>query len=472
MKGNVSPPIDVFCCYARSDLALCEELKTHMAGLVREGHVKIWFDRDISPGTAWEDEISLHLSQSRIIFLLLSSDFLSSDYCYRKEMRLALERHDAGQARVIPILLRPCDWKITPLKALQVSPSNALPVTLWRNRDEAFEDIIKGIHQVVNELHLQQITAYNPPTSVTPARFPSHTSSGLTPAPQTFSRSVELVTLPKAKVATSRVSEKWAKLFLISSIITIILVILSIVISFQISKFNTTITHKNETITPTNPIATVFANETATPVVTTVIAPILPQGWKLALDDPLHDNTKGYLWDLGTGSDNNSLCEFFHNAYHVVEKKEHNLAGCVSRKFDLADFLFQVQMTITTGDCGGIFFRDTDADSNAKFYLFQACHNGLTSLWQYTRINAKLSIGTEISLDSESSAIQVNRPTMVEVLANESDIKIYLNQQLVYTASDSTFTHGYIAVGAISENDPTEVIYNNAKVWIPLSITI
>jgi hypothetical protein len=104
MRENMSLPIEVFCCYARSALAFCEELQKHLAGLVRGGLIKVWFDGEISPGTDWEQEIYIHLHRSRIILLLISADFLASDYCYGREMMLALERHRVGEARVVPIL--------------------------------------------------------------------------------------------------------------------------------------------------------------------------------------------------------------------------------------------------------------------------------------------------------------------------------------------------------------------------------
>ncbi len=152
MRGNVSLPLEVFCCYARSDLALCEELRKHLAGLVRGGLIKIWFDGDISPGADWNQEIYIHLHQSRIILLLISADFLASDYCYGREMMLALERHRVGETRVVPILLRAVDYIGTPFGTLRMLPSHAQPVTRWQNRDDAFEDIVKGIRWTVNDL--------------------------------------------------------------------------------------------------------------------------------------------------------------------------------------------------------------------------------------------------------------------------------------------------------------------------------
>ena len=158
-------PINILCCYAHRDRALCEELIRHLAPLLRSGLITVWYDGDISPGTVWEKEIEAHLSTARIILLLVSPDFFFSDYCYSKEMRRAIERQHAKEARVISVLLRPTDWDNTSFSSLQVLPSNAQPVTLWPDHDEAFEDVAQGIRRVVNDLLSQGAIAPDSPVS-------------------------------------------------------------------------------------------------------------------------------------------------------------------------------------------------------------------------------------------------------------------------------------------------------------------
>ena len=140
-----SSPIKLFYCYAHKDRVLRDELDMHLAGLRRSGLITAWHDGAISPGTAWEREIETHLNTAHIILLLVSPDFISSDYCYSKEMGRAIERHHAKDARVIPILLRPVDWTDAPFNILQALPSNVEPVTSWSDRDAAFADIARGI---------------------------------------------------------------------------------------------------------------------------------------------------------------------------------------------------------------------------------------------------------------------------------------------------------------------------------------
>jgi hypothetical protein len=107
-------PLKLFYCYARADVRLRKRLDDHLAILKREGVISEWHDGDISAGQEWEEEIHQHLEQAHLILLLISSSFLASDYCYDIEMQRALEKQETGTARVIPIILRECDWKIAP----------------------------------------------------------------------------------------------------------------------------------------------------------------------------------------------------------------------------------------------------------------------------------------------------------------------------------------------------------------------
>src|SRR5437899_1451680 len=114
--------IEVFISYTHSDKRLRDGLEMHLRTLVREGLIAIWHDRDISAGSDWDREISQHLNTASIILLLISPDFIASEYCYDVEIEKALRRHEAGEACVIPILLRPTDWKREPFNKLRALP--------------------------------------------------------------------------------------------------------------------------------------------------------------------------------------------------------------------------------------------------------------------------------------------------------------------------------------------------------------
>lgn len=151
-------PIKIFFCYAHQDDLLRDEFEKHLSvlNLKHSGDILTWYDREIQPGIDWNKEIEINLNNSDIILLLISSDFMASDYCYGVEMRRALERHKSGEARVIPIILRPVAWEKTSIGGLQVLPRNAVPVTRWADRDEAFKDIVIGIDQVSTKISIEK----------------------------------------------------------------------------------------------------------------------------------------------------------------------------------------------------------------------------------------------------------------------------------------------------------------------------
>ncbi len=146
--------VNIFFCHAHKDEPLLTKLKTHLRPLQRQGLIDVWHDRNISAGTEWEREISQHIDEADIILLLISPDFIDSDYCYSIEMKRALERRELGEAHVIPIILRPVDWEGAPFNKLQTLPKDAKPVTsrAWRNADEAFSGIAENIRKVINEI--------------------------------------------------------------------------------------------------------------------------------------------------------------------------------------------------------------------------------------------------------------------------------------------------------------------------------
>jgi len=147
-----SIPIEVFFSYAHEDEELKDRLADQLAVLQRLGVIREWHDRMIVAGTEWRQEIERRLNSAQIILLLISADFLASDFCYGEEMTRAIERHNSGEARTIPIILRACLWHNAPFGKLQALPKNAKPVTSWSNLDEAFENIAQGIEKAVADI--------------------------------------------------------------------------------------------------------------------------------------------------------------------------------------------------------------------------------------------------------------------------------------------------------------------------------
>jgi hypothetical protein len=142
----------IFCSYAHEDEKYRAELETHLALLVRDRTVDVWHDRQIIPGQDWAREIDENLDHASIVLLLISADFLASQYCYGIEMARAIERARAGAACVVPILVRKCDLQGVPFAGFQWLPTNSKPVKNWSDRDSAWTDVAQGIRKVVQQI--------------------------------------------------------------------------------------------------------------------------------------------------------------------------------------------------------------------------------------------------------------------------------------------------------------------------------
>jgi len=139
----------IFISYSHKDEPALERLRTHLAVFRRDKQIDEWFDREILAGGQVDVEIAERLESSQLFLLLVSPDFLSSDYCVQKEMARALERHRAGDARVVPIVLEPCDWTNTPLRNLKALPRDGKAVSEWSNENNAYLDIVRELRRVL-----------------------------------------------------------------------------------------------------------------------------------------------------------------------------------------------------------------------------------------------------------------------------------------------------------------------------------
>ncbi|XUU60273.1 toll/interleukin-1 receptor domain-containing protein [Erythrobacter sp. HA6-11] len=142
----------VFISYSHVDEELRDQLEVQLAMLKRQGLVELWHDRGMLPGDHLDWTISKELDEADIILLLVSPDFLASDYCYKIEKGRALQRHRSGEARLISVIMRPCDWTYTDLSDFLVTPRDGKPVTMWPDRDEAFLDVAQSIRRAIEEL--------------------------------------------------------------------------------------------------------------------------------------------------------------------------------------------------------------------------------------------------------------------------------------------------------------------------------
>jgi hypothetical protein len=148
--------VELFISYSHRDEELRQQLDKHLAALKRQKVIEAWHDRKIEAGMEWAREIDNNLNKADIILLLISPDFIFSNYCSEIEMEQAIKRHEAGEAIIVPIILEPCDWTWLPFSKYQAFPKNAKPVTTWTNINEAFLDVTQGIRAVAERLFKQQ----------------------------------------------------------------------------------------------------------------------------------------------------------------------------------------------------------------------------------------------------------------------------------------------------------------------------
>jgi len=177
----------VFFSYCHADEALRDKLEVHLSGLKRQGVIETWHDRRITAGSEVDHTISSALEAANVILLLVSADFINSDYCYDQEMMRALERHEAKEARVIPVILRRCDWSGTPFRKLMATPRDGKPVISFPDLDEGFMQVVEALKAALSEMKAppspRQAPAAAVPSSMAAAPGPRSSNLRL---PKTF----------------------------------------------------------------------------------------------------------------------------------------------------------------------------------------------------------------------------------------------------------------------------------------------
>lgn len=149
------PSLHIFLSFAHEDRAFRDALDVHLSVLQRAGLISDWHKQEVLPGSEWQDVVDQRFNQADIILLFVTPNFVASDYCYSVQMNQALAKHDAGLARVIPILFRPTFWydldlPFTKLQKLPTSGNKA--VSEWKNKDRAYVEIVEGIKRAIEEL--------------------------------------------------------------------------------------------------------------------------------------------------------------------------------------------------------------------------------------------------------------------------------------------------------------------------------
>ena len=153
-KAMNNKKVKVFLSYSHADEEFKKNLDIHFAPLRRnEKKVETWNDRKLIPGTKFDEEIKKHLNEDDIIILLISADFIESDYCYNVEMKTALERMENSEAVVIPVIVRPCLWKETPLGCIQALPKDGNPISKYQDSDDAYLEIVESVSNIIENFN-------------------------------------------------------------------------------------------------------------------------------------------------------------------------------------------------------------------------------------------------------------------------------------------------------------------------------
>lgn len=152
MAGLLKDKVSIFISYAHADEELKKELDKHLMSLKRSGKIETWNDRELIAGQEWDEIIKSELNKSDIILLLISIDFIASQYIWDKELATAMKRHEEGTAHVVPVILKNCLWQDMPFAKLQALPQNAKPVTAYDIQDDAFTEVAVSLNKLVGSM--------------------------------------------------------------------------------------------------------------------------------------------------------------------------------------------------------------------------------------------------------------------------------------------------------------------------------
>ncbi len=208
-----------------------------------------------------------------------------------------------------------------------------------------------------------------------------------------------------------------------------------------------------------SPTAQATLTPQASPTRSTVQNPYPPHTGSLALNDPLKDNSKGFRWDAGPFA-NGGSCSFTGGSYHVGVSLQGHVLACNAQAVTFGNFTYEVQMTILKGDRGGIFFRQVGTKGPYYFYSIK-----IDGSYELDSFNGKTS---NVLQRGTSPAVKrgLNQPNLLAVVAQGRSIDLYVNGQSILHISNSTSSNGLIGVAADATDQPAEVAFTNARVWM------
>ncbi|MBV9707252.1 MAG: protein kinase [Chloroflexi bacterium] len=242
----------------------------------------------------------------------------------------------------------------------------------------------------------------------------------------------------------------------------VFLLIISGIVGLAVHQNDITQANMAAAATTTASTATLVANAramSATATAAVVNDPYGPANGTLALYDSLEAPSH---WTNYSDTAFGGACQFTSGSYHITQSKPNRIYPCTNSDRAFSNFAFDVQMTITKGDCGGLVFRD-DASSNT-FYEFEVCQDGTYDLYLYK--GDKASDVTTLAYGKSSAIKQgLGQMNLIAAVANGKTLTLYVNNEKIDQAADTTYSIGYLGFVARSIQNATEVVYNKARVW-------
>ncbi len=159
--------------------------------------------------------------------------------------------------------------------------------------------------------------------------------------------------------------------------------------------------------------------------------------------------------------DQNSNCQFTNGGYHATESQQKTFFVCGAHATNFANFAYRIEVTIVSGDCGGIVFRSDN--QNRNLYLYEVCQDGTYALAIYNGTSGQYLINHQSNTAINKGTGQTN---LIAVVANGSTLNLYANNVLVGSQNDTKFSAGQIGVYADNYTSAlTDVQFTNARVW-------
>lgn len=211
---------------------------------------------------------------------------------------------------------------------------------------------------------------------------------------------------------------------------------------------------------------------TPTPPTNLLSNPYPPYSGALSLNDPLSNNNQGHNWDVYSQPVDNN-CEFASGEYEVTQQNQHAPGAndisnsCMAEKTSFANFTFQVDMTITKGDCGGMEFRADSQGLDGYGLVICASTTPLTpaSYWSLRLLSAT-GYGTLSQAPSTAIHTAYGQTNMLAVVAVGSSLTFYANGQKMATFANTTYTAGEIGLMVSGlPGTETDAFFHNAEVW-------